>query len=406
MQKIQDPASGHPYHFPDGDRHFTGKNRKGDAVHVDYQYDRLERAYHHITDYTVAVDAGAHVGLLTRKLAERFKTVYAFEPDPANFACLCENTRHLPNVLQVQAALGAEAGRVSLDRGDGTNSGDVCVRGGDEVPVVPLDSYELPDLGLIKIDVQGYERQVLEGARQLIQAFAPVMIVECEPPGNLRRRYHKGDRDEVAAFFGQKHWDVRLVETISADRIYVPGPNGARPYTKYAVQGDYHWRQHAPGTDMGGCIQDVVNYVNAQTHRDILDVGCGDGHCTSILRSAFGVDDNHTAIALARRRGVPCVQLSAFRLAALGRRWGAVSMFDVFEHLPCQPQALRAVAAVTDTLFILNPDPLGKHWHAHEFTEAELVEFVTARGWAVKYSKRYEMSERNKKTFLHLVKDD
>jgi len=389
---------------PLNDKHFGGKDKKGRPLWKDYQYDRLVAAYHHITDYSVAVDVGAHVGLISQRLAERFGTVYAFEPDPQNFLCLWHNTRFLTPVLRVPMALGDKTATGGIDRGKGENSGDVCIDPkGTGVDIMALDDYDLPDLGLLKIDVQGYEHLVLEGARKLIQAFAPVVIVECEEPGKLRRDYSKG-KDLVGAFFAQEHWDYRLVAKVGHDRIYAPGPNGARPYTKYAIRGDYHWQQNIPGKVMGKCIKEVTDYINAQKHEAVLDVGCGDGHCTSMLKNAFGTDDNGTALALARRHGIPCAQLSAYRLQYLGRQFGGVCMLDVLEHLPRQEQALRIAAQVGDNLYILNPDPVGTHWHASEFTDEALLKFVTANGWQVKYHKRYEMSDDNKKTFVHLVK--
>lgn len=64
----------------------------------------------------IAVDCGAGVGAVTRRLAATGATVYAFEPDPKAFAQLEKRCGDLPNVHLVRAAVGAEAGTTTLDR--------------------------------------------------------------------------------------------------------------------------------------------------------------------------------------------------------------------------------------------------------------------------------------------------
>jgi FkbM family methyltransferase len=122
----------------------------------------------------VAVDVGAMIGYYTVILAKHVEPhgrVYAFEPDPDNFALLESNVdlNGYANVTCRQAVVGAEAGRTKLWRAP-TNRGDhhAFETPGREpvgVDVVALDDVVDGPVDLVKIDVQGYESFVLAGMR-------------------------------------------------------------------------------------------------------------------------------------------------------------------------------------------------------------------------------------------------
>ena len=125
------------------------------------------------------VDVGANIGIYTRyfsRLAGLSGHVHAFEPAPLNFRRLQSNVGALPNVTLRQSAVGATRGTLKLfvsaelnvdhrtfDSGDGRLSVDV--------PATSLDAYFAPGqkVDLIKIDVQGFEMNVLKGARRVFE---------------------------------------------------------------------------------------------------------------------------------------------------------------------------------------------------------------------------------------------
>ena len=72
MKKIP----GTDLYVPDSETHFL-QEKKGRPFWKNYQKDRLEEAYKHVRNWDVALDVGAHIGLMTRELATRFKVVYA-----------------------------------------------------------------------------------------------------------------------------------------------------------------------------------------------------------------------------------------------------------------------------------------------------------------------------------------
>lgn len=161
-------------YIPDGDRFFRGVFEKtGDK----FDYTSLQTSLKHVQDWRYAVEVGAHVGSWTRVLADRFKNVLAFEPMQANFGCLARNTAHLKNVTLMSCAIGAEIGRCSMKDGH-ENSGQAHVVDGSDLPVFPLDMFGLQTLDFLKIDAEGFELQVIEGARATILRCQPVVLIE------------------------------------------------------------------------------------------------------------------------------------------------------------------------------------------------------------------------------------
>ena len=139
------------------------------------------------------VDVGANFGWYTTLLAKLVGPkghVHCFEPSPRVAEILRKNIsiNGLSNQVQVtQAAVGRQAGELSLVTGNASDSGNahLASRGevGDTVvAVVALDEILADDFGNIawlKIDVEGFEEPVLEGASQLLQCSpAPVLQIE------------------------------------------------------------------------------------------------------------------------------------------------------------------------------------------------------------------------------------
>ena len=119
-------------------------------------------------------DVGANVGFYTRRFAELAGPagkVVAFEPSPANCEKLRQNTAGLENVVVMPYGLGNSAAKLSFLQGEdelgatsrivaGTEGGpQVDIRRGDEIASCML----APEPTLIKIDVEGFEWEVLDG---------------------------------------------------------------------------------------------------------------------------------------------------------------------------------------------------------------------------------------------------
>jgi FkbM family methyltransferase len=140
----------------------------------------------------VVLDVGANIGALTIPLAKLVGPrglVYAFEPQGAVFDILTANIQlnALDNVRPRRAAAGAKPGAVMMPHVDYRAPGNfggisVGAREGEEVPLVTIDSLDLPAARLIKIDVEGMEIDVLAGATATLRRLSPVLYIENDRP--------------------------------------------------------------------------------------------------------------------------------------------------------------------------------------------------------------------------------
>jgi FkbM family methyltransferase len=139
----------------------------------------------------VVLDIGANVGALTLPFATLVGpkgAVIAFEPQRLCFQTLCANValNSLTNVVTFQRALGSEMGvlRVPLtDPYQRNNYGGLALSAdanGEHVEVWTIDEMGLPKAGLCKIDVEGMETEVLQGARGYIAEHRPVLYLEAD----------------------------------------------------------------------------------------------------------------------------------------------------------------------------------------------------------------------------------
>lgn len=175
----------------------------------DYQPAQRLRSLEFVTDWRLAVDVGAHVGLWSRLLVERFQRVVAFEP-VAEMRSLLERNVPSDRLEIAPYALGDREGMVDLQY-EPTRSMEsyVVERAGGKVPLKRLDDFALPALGYLKIDTEGYELQVLRGAEQTLRRHMPIVIIE--------EKFHGHKR------FGQERYAAaRFLESLGAvvlDRV-------------------------------------------------------------------------------------------------------------------------------------------------------------------------------------------
>ncbi len=184
-------------YLPDSDTHFGNHLKKGEIFQGKgtYQYKKIAKSINSMDRdrLGVAIDIGAHVGLWTRVLSQVFTTVIAFEPVASNFECLKKNTEDAGNVTAYNCGL-SNGDDVLTFNAIPDNTGNSCVsESGDSVECSRLDDFKYDGIDFIKIDVEGWEFPVLQGATETIKRCRPSVLVE-QKPGNAEKygfkRYH------------------------------------------------------------------------------------------------------------------------------------------------------------------------------------------------------------------------
>jgi len=143
----------------------------------------------------VVIDCGAHIGEYSvhfSQLVGKEGHVYAFEPDPRPFELLERNieSNHVSNVTLNRIAVDETDGTASFVlRRDAAASSLEAVDSSSSTRTIScrtisLDSYvrehALHRVDALKIDVEGSEVAVLRGARDMIAAFRPgIMVLDC-----------------------------------------------------------------------------------------------------------------------------------------------------------------------------------------------------------------------------------
>lgn len=143
---------------------------------------------------STVIDVGAHVGTHTlgfSKAVGYLGRVIAFEPQPKLFRELVMNMtlNGATNIEFYWAGAGNSNGQIELSPMPETNEGGIGLWGGSGkfVDLLTLDSLQLGNVSLIKIDVEGMENSVLDGAKQLILKNRPTIFIEIFGGVDLQR---------------------------------------------------------------------------------------------------------------------------------------------------------------------------------------------------------------------------
>lgn len=181
---------------------------------------------------SVVVDAGANIGCFTLVFAQCVGptgTVFAFEPQRLIFQLLCANLA-LNGVTCVHArqhGLGAERSEMTVPDIDyelPNNFGALPLRTagrGERVAIETIDALELADCALIKADVQGMERAVLQGAAQTIARCRPILYLENDDCTQSRALLQ-----DISAHLYEAYWHIPWV--INPQRAPVSGDETIR----------------------------------------------------------------------------------------------------------------------------------------------------------------------------------
>jgi FkbM family methyltransferase len=183
----------------------------------------------------IFVDVGANLGYYTVRLAQFFKTVYAFEPEPNNFSKLKKSIElnNITNVSLFNFALGSKNEELDFYAG---GTGSTFLKGYLNVPPIKVRVAKgddiLPSADIIKIDVEGFEYEVIKGLAKTIHNFNPYLLIEHHD----FRHYHINLFPMIESFLrGEGYF---WLFTTNAHRLWV---NRKKPISEYKFALFHHW---------------------------------------------------------------------------------------------------------------------------------------------------------------------
>ena len=150
-----------------------------------------------VTEDSIVVDVGAHIGVFAIPASMKAKKVHAFEPVIESFQRLTDHIvlNQADNIVPYNFALGEDHSLAELEYCPKFNTGGATLnisRGSLQIPdlgdehapptypilVKTLDSLELEACDFIKCDTEGCELLVVRGGLETIKKFRPVMVME------------------------------------------------------------------------------------------------------------------------------------------------------------------------------------------------------------------------------------
>lgn len=178
----------------------------------------------------IALDIGANIGNHSLYFSKYFKTIHSFEPHPRIFDLLQFNARIADNIIPLNFGLGDANQSLELNENwENMGSSSIKHNTGIEGSKVSIEIRRLDDLALdagtislMKIDVEGFESNVIRGAWKTIQEHQPLILME-----QLASEFKQGTTESIEALHklgyafcwrqpwaASRGWVIRRINTL------------------------------------------------------------------------------------------------------------------------------------------------------------------------------------------------
>lgn len=168
--------------------------------HINTGYRHIQRSIDLIRNYRLSesdmiIDVGAASGITAMKYAEAFPqaNIICFEPIHSNFGALKKNVSSYGNIVLHNCGLGEAEAELAINKSERITSSSILPiaedisneffranlqkKSEESIKIRKLDNVIGPQkVNLIKIDVQGYELKVLQGATEVLKRTALVLL--------------------------------------------------------------------------------------------------------------------------------------------------------------------------------------------------------------------------------------
>ncbi len=181
----------------------------------------LKRLHTELPDNMTLVDVGGNIGSFFCQFINKCSKVYVFEPIPRLYKVIQESIKlnHCQTATLITKAVGDIPGHVKML--DNNNSNVVAdVASAEEiidinVTTLDIELENLQSIDLLKIDVEGYELHVLQGAHKIINQHKPFMLIEVHP--GFLQNYHKSHTD-IIAFVEEHNYSIEYFSFLAEER--------------------------------------------------------------------------------------------------------------------------------------------------------------------------------------------
>tara|TARA_B100001175_G_scaffold314992_1_gene325536 strand:- start:611 stop:1477 length:867 start_codon:yes stop_codon:yes gene_type:complete len=204
---------GYKYHYQDTSLIYPNKLRIFRAIDkLDYLKARFKEKYFldeiDFKEGDLVVDCGANIGELYFSLLEKKDLEYiAFEPDTNNFKCLNNNLSDFKNIKLYEIGLSNNSGeeKFYLSR-DGADS-SLSYYGNEKFLFIKtnlLDSFKISKLKLLKIEAEGFEPEILIGAKNTIKNTEFITV----DVSSERGQYSESTLSDVTSYLTRNNFEL------------------------------------------------------------------------------------------------------------------------------------------------------------------------------------------------------
>ena len=189
---VENYHNNEPAQFITFEECFLSKGIKEGKIWEPFLHEVFE---HYIDKDSIVLEGGTHIGTHTIKLSKLAGFVYCFEPLKESFNLLTRNLKlnDCNNVKPLNYALSDRRGKTKFKWEREGNLGASALIGNDmgffkprrndmpsnnTITTVTIDSLHLRKLDFIKLDIEGFEKRVLQGGIKTIKEFMPVITME------------------------------------------------------------------------------------------------------------------------------------------------------------------------------------------------------------------------------------
>lgn len=175
--QLQEPASLEVFHK------LSQLRRTGDLASLDGFTERQDEQYfedflEYRSGQEVFVDVGAYDGATTEEFIRRcpdYRAALVFEPEARNAELAEARLSKFERVKVIRKGLASASG-TALISADGSSS-SIGPSGGEEIELVRLDDYVDEPVTFVKMDIEGFEREALAGAGEVIRRYRPKLAI-------------------------------------------------------------------------------------------------------------------------------------------------------------------------------------------------------------------------------------